>query len=114
MKYILLLTITISFVFSCSPAYKFNTDKAAFDASKIKMIFKSVADMNDSYFELKENNFFEFYRQLFDSIKNTSYPGTYTQKGDTLYLKFYDKKGLKLLGDKAIVREKKNEIVFFK
>ena len=70
--------------------------------------------MNDSYFELKENNFFEFYRQLFDSIKNTSYPGTYTQKGDTLYLKFYDKAGLKLLGSKAVVREKKNEIVFFK
>ena len=28
--------------------------------------------MNDSYFEIKENNFFEFYRQLFDSVKNTS------------------------------------------
>ena len=109
-----LITILSTIIFSCSPAYKFNTDKPLFEASKVQMSFKSVADLNDSYFELKENNFFEFYRQLFDSVKNTSYPGRYSKKGDTLFLKFYNKKGLQLLGSKAVVNEKKKQIVFFK
>lgn len=69
--------------------------------------------MNDSYFEIKENNYFEFYRQLFDSVKNTSYPGTYTVTNDTFNLKFYDKRGKKFLGSKAVVNESKNEIIFF-
>ncbi|MCP9752524.1 hypothetical protein [Ferruginibacter sp. HRS2-29] len=100
---------------SCSPAAKFRKDKSAFDASKTIQSFKAVADMNDSYFELKENNFFEFYRQLFDSVKNTSFPGRYTMKGDTMMLKFYDQKGgVLLLGSKAIVHGNKKEIVFFK
>jgi hypothetical protein len=114
MKYILASLIIVCAVISCSPAYKFNKDKRAFEASKVQQSFKSVADMNDSYFEIKENNFFEFYRQLFDSIKNTSYPGRYEQRGDTLYLKFYDKKGLALLGSKAVIKGGKKEIVFFK
>lgn len=114
MRYIVAFVIFTFLTISCSPAYQFNKDKSAFDASKVQQSFKSVADMNDSYFELKENNFFEFYRQLFDSVKNTIYPGRYTQKGDTLYLKFYDKKGIELLGSKAIIREAKKEIVFFK
>lgn len=75
------------------------------------MSFKSVADMNDSYFILKENNFFEFYRQLFDSVKNTRYPGKYSKSGDTLLLEFYDKKGYEILGKKAIIN--KNDIIFF-
>ncbi|RYY69187.1 MAG: hypothetical protein EOO13_10235 [Chitinophagaceae bacterium] len=114
MKYILLLAIVFGLFYSCSPAYKFNRDKAAFESSAVTRSFKSVADMNDSYFELKENHFFEFYRQLFDSVKNTVYPGKYEIKGDTLHLEFYDKKGKALLGSKAIIRESKNEIVFFK
>jgi len=98
---------------ACSPAVKFRRDEARFNASAVKMQFKAVADMNDSYFEVRENNFFEFYRQLFDSIKNTRYPGTYSTRGDTLLLHFYDKKATALLGSKAVIRNKK-EVIFFR
>lgn len=101
-------------IYSCSPSLNFSKDKNAFEASPVTRSFKSVADMNDSYFEIRENGFFEFYRQLFDSVKNTAYPGKFELKGDTLHLKFYDKKGKQLLGSKAVIRETKNEIVFFK
>lgn len=84
-----------------------------FDASSVQQSFRSVADMNDSYFEIRENNFFEFYRQLFDSVKNTRYPGKYTKNGDTLVLNFYNKKGEDVLGRKALVKGNK-EIVFFR
>ena len=114
MKFYFTLFITIATIFSCSPALKFKKDRDAFNASAVIRSFKSVADMNDSYFEIRENNFFEFYRQLFDSVKNSSYPGRYTLNGDTLYLNFYDKKGKELLGSKAVIKETKNEIVFFK
>lgn len=70
--------------------------------------------MNDAYFVIKENNYFEFYRELFDSIKNTRYPGKYEMKEDTLLLKFYDKNGSKLLGNKAVIDTAKNQILFFK
>ena len=107
--------ISLSLLFvACSPSARFRQDKAAFNASKITHSFKSVADMNDSYFELRENGFFEFYRQLFDSVKNTVYPGKYTVTGDTLRLSFYDKKGTALLGSKAVIKAGKKEIVFFK
>ncbi len=112
-NYIILATALLASV-SCSHQIKFNRDKQAFESSKVKMSFVSVADMNDSYFELKENNFFEFYRQLFDSVKNTRYPGRYTQQGDTLFLKFYNPKGKELLGNKAVINEKKKQIIFFK
>ena len=82
------------------------------DHAKTLRSFKSVADMNDAYFELKENNYFDFYRQLFDSVKNSRYPGKYTVIGDTLYLDFFDKKGLEILGSKAVIRS--DDIVFFK
>ncbi len=100
--------------FSCSPNHKFSKDKALFEASAVQMSFTSVADMNDSYFVIRENNFFEFYRQLFDSIKNTSYPGRYTKSGDTLLLHFYNKKGIEILGNKALVDQDKKQIRFFK
>ena len=101
-------------LYSCSPASKFKQDKPLFDSAAITMRFKSVADMNDSYFVIKEDNFFEFYRLLFDSVKNSSYPGRYSKKGDTLLLQFYDKKGRAILGNKALVDEGKNKITFFK
>jgi hypothetical protein len=110
----LILPALIICFFSCSPAFKFKKDKALFDASAVQQSFKSVADMNDSYFVIKENNFFEFYRQLFDSVKNTNYPGKYTKNGDTLILHYYNKKGYELLGRKALISGNKNEIVFFK
>ena len=62
---------------------------------------------------LKENNFFEFYRELFDSVKNTSYPGKYTKNGDTLFLTFYNKRGNELLSNKALINPDKKEIIFF-
>ncbi|MBC7866319.1 MAG: hypothetical protein H7X88_02185 [Gloeobacteraceae cyanobacterium ES-bin-316] len=114
MKYVLLICTLTCISFSCSPAYKFNQDKAAFNSSKVQLSFTSIADMNDSYFDIRENNFFEFYRQLFDSVKNTSYPGKYTRQGDTLYLDFYNKKGKDLLGSKAVINGGKKSIVFFK
>ena len=51
-----LITVLLA---SCSPEWKFKKDKALFEASKVEMRFTSVADMNDSYFIIKENNFFE-------------------------------------------------------
>jgi len=113
MKLLLLFILVITFLFSCSSTNSFKKDKAVFDASKVNMSFKSVADMNDTYFVIKENNFVEFYKQLFDSVKNSSYPGKYTKSGDTLLLWFYNKKAFDLLGKKALINEEKKEIIFF-
>jgi hypothetical protein len=114
MKYILSVLFIGIMGVACSPAARFKKDEAEFKASKVVMSFTSIADMNDAHFDIKENNYFEFYRQLFDSVKNTHYPGRYTRQGDTLYLKYYDSKGKKVLGTKAVVHEGKKEIVFFK
>lgn len=112
MKFIQLILFFVCFG-SCSPAHQFNKDRILFESSKVIMKFKSVADLNDSYFEIKENDFFEFYRELFDSVKNSSYPGKFTKKGDTMLLRFYNKKGLQLLGSKALITNNKKEIIFF-
>ncbi len=114
MKYILLVLCIGCIALACSPSARFKKDEVAFKASKVVMSFTSIADMNDAHFDIKENNYFEFYRQLFDSVKNTNYPGSYTRMGDTLYLKYYDRKGKRVLGSKAVVHEGKKEIVFFK
>ena len=98
---------------SCSPRLNFKKDESMFRASKPVTTYKAFADMNDAYFVIKENNFFEFYRELFDSVKNTSYPGKYTKNGDTLYLQFYNEKGNNLLGNKALINTEKKEIIFF-
>lgn len=111
LKYPGLIFLTF-FLINCSNT-RFNRDKERFEASKVSMTFKSVSDLNDDYFEIRENNFFEFYKQLFDSVKNTRYPGTYTMDGDTMILKFYNKKGEKLLGKKAYINNNKREIIFF-
>ncbi len=84
-----------------------------FEASQVITKYKAIADMNDAYFVIKENNFFEFYRALFDSVKNTSYPGKYTKNGDTLFLSFYNKRGNELLGNKTLINPDKKEIIFF-
>ncbi|MDB5201840.1 MAG: hypothetical protein JWQ27_1249 [Ferruginibacter sp.] len=111
---IALLTLFLSGLLSCAPLHSFKRDRKLFEQSAVTMKFIAVADMNDSYFEIRENNFFEFYRQLFDSVKNTQYPGTYTRTGDTLLLNFYDKKGIDILGTKAWLNPHKKEIRFFK
>lgn len=113
MKFSLLTFSLAIFLISCSTSGNFKNEKPAFEASKVIMSFKSVADMNDSYFVIKENNFFEFYKALYDSVKNTRYPGKYTKNGDTMLLSFYNKKGLALLGHKALVDKNNKEIVFF-
>ncbi|MEX0635236.1 MAG: hypothetical protein WD135_00600 [Ferruginibacter sp.] len=113
MKYVFFV-LGLFLLYACSASYRFNKDKVAFNASKETMIFKSVADMNDAYFVIKENNFFEFYRELFDSIKNTRYPGKYELKNDTLLLKFYNNKGVKLIGNKAVIDSAKNHIVLIR
>ena len=116
LKQVKLLTflLAVSIFLSCNRSMSFRKDKAAFEASATTRSFKSVADMNDAYFEIKENGYFDFYRQLFDSVKNSRYPGKFELRNDTMYLHFYDKRGRELLGNKAVVHEKKNEIQFFK
>lgn len=108
-SFILLSLVIIS---SCSLFKDVPNKTKAIDQAKVLRSFKSVADMNDSYFLIKDNNYFDFYRQLFDSVKNTRYPGKYIQKSDTIYLNFFDKKGEALLGTKAII--KGEDILFFK
>ena len=112
MKFILGICI-IATIFSCADTRSFRRDKTLFESSAIITQYKAIEDMNDSYFVIKENNFFEYYKQLFDSVKNTGYPGKYTKKGDTLYLNFYNKKGISILGSKAIINQSKKEIIFF-
>ena len=108
-----IVIVQIAVLISCSPSTNFSKDRNLFEASKVITKYKAVADMNDAYFIIKENNFFEFYRELFDSIKNTSYPGKYSKNGDTLYLNFYNKKGNNLLSNKALINTVKKEIIFF-
>ncbi len=109
-----LIIISVSLIIiSCSPTNAFKKDKTAFDASAIITKYKAIGDLNDSYFTIKENNFFEFYMQLFDSVKNTAYPGKYTKSGDTLFLNFYNKGAEAFLGSKALINNNKKEIVFF-
>lgn len=99
---------------SCSSGSKFQRDKPAFEASKVEKHFTSIANMNDAHFEMRENNFFEFYRLLFDSVKNTSFPGKYVRSGDTLLLQFYSKKGKSHLGSRAVIDSVANHISFYK
>jgi hypothetical protein len=112
MKYI--SSVIILFVFiSCNETGKLGKDKPLFESSAIITKYKAVEDMNDSYFVIKENNFFEYYKQLFDTVKNTRYPGKYLKNGDTMILTFYNKKGSDILGNKALINQNKKEILFF-
>lgn len=112
--YKLFVIILISIFFTaCSAEHAFQKDKQSFEAAAVIKKYKAIADMNDAYFVIKENNYFEFYRQLFDSVKNTSYPGRYTKIGDTLLLNFYNIKGKDFLGSKALINPAKKEIIFF-
>ncbi len=98
---------------SCGNMREFKTPKKSFSSSADIGTYKAIADMNDSYFVIKENNFFEFYMQLFDSVKNTSYPGTYKRNGDTLHLHFYNSRGKLLLGSNALINAEKKEVIFY-
>lgn len=107
----LTLFIIIAAALSCNQ-YSKNLEKDIRNNPPLAT-YKSIGDMNDSYFVVREGNVFEFYMQLFDSVKNTRYPGRYTKNGDTLYLEFHNKKGEDLLGSKALINQHKKEIVFF-
>jgi hypothetical protein len=110
----LISTITLIIIIcSCANSGGFKKDKALFESSAVVTKYKAVGDLNDSYFTIKENNFFEFYMQLFDSVKNTAYPGKYTKNGDTLFLNFYNKVAEGFLGSKALINNAKKEIIFF-
>jgi hypothetical protein len=103
----------VATIISCGTTNSFKKDEASFNASKVVTQYKAIGDLNDSYFSIKENNYFEFYMQLFDSIKNTSYPGKFTLQGDTMLLNFYNTKAKAILGTKAYIDKAKKEIVFF-
>ncbi len=109
----ILLIVAVALLSACAMNHNKFTKKtkAQFDASPVVRSFTSVADLNDAYFDLKANNYFEFYRQLFDTLKNTQYPGKYRKEGDTLYLSFFDKKGPEMLGKKAVI--KNDKIIFY-
>jgi hypothetical protein len=109
----LIIIAILIIVISCASTNNFKKDKTAFDAAVVIMKYKAIGDLNDSYFTIRQNNFFEFYMQLFDSVKNTSYPGKYTKSGDTLFLNFYNKGAEVFLGSKALINNDKKEIIFF-
>lgn len=109
----LIACIFISTMCSCFAGHNFRRDKPLFDSSPVITRYKAVADMNDAYFVIKQNHFFEFYHLLFDSVQNSRYAGRYTLKGDTLLLSFYRHRGEKLLGSKALINPVKKEIIFF-
>lgn len=110
---VLMLICGTAFILSCGATSHFKKDKTLFQSSAIINQYKAIGDLNDSYFAIKENNFFEFYMQLFDSVKNTSYPGKYAKNGDTLFLTFYNKPAQAFLGTKALINTTKKEIIFF-
>ncbi len=81
--------------------------------AKVISTFRSTSDMNDSHFSLKEGDYFEFYKSLYDSVKNTVYGGTYKKNGDTVFLNFFDKTGEDILGNRALINSENNKIYFF-
>jgi hypothetical protein len=103
------------FLFSCASTREFKTNMKAVEKAAVLKSFKNVVEgVNDSYFEIKENNYFDSYRLLFDSVKNTRYAGTYTSNAgnDTIALQFFKSKGQMILGSKAVIKGK--NITFFK
>ncbi len=102
------------FLFSCASSKEFKKNMQSVDDAVVLKSFKNVVEgVNNSYFEIKENNYFDSYRLLFDSVKNTRYAGTYTSEigNDTIALKFFHSKGVKMLGSKAVIKGK--NITFF-
>ena len=110
----IIASVLLLLMFACNPGKAlWKKDKQAFEASKVLSQFKSVSDMNDMFFEIRENNFFYTYRRLFDSVKNTEFKGRYSLVGDTMMLKFYQHGGEDILGHKAMIVNNGNELIFF-
>lgn len=74
--------------------------------------FTSISDLNDSYFTITEDNRFEYYKLLFDSVKNTTYSGSYKLVLDTLFLTFEQEEGKQLFGERAQIDTLNNRIIF--
>lgn len=108
-----MIIIFILLFSGCNSKKEQKTDLLKLEKAKIISTFKSSSDMNNSYFILKEGNYFEFYKNLYDSIKNTHFAGKYSRKGDTLILNFWDNKGEEIFGNRAIINTEKNKIYFF-
>lgn len=111
MKGVVILFLIL--VFSCNSSKKQGNDLENLEKAKVIKTFKATSDMNDSYFSLKENNYFEFYKSLYDSVKNTVYGGKYSKIGDTLVLNFFDNKGDSLFGNRAVINSENSKIYFF-
>jgi hypothetical protein len=77
------------------------------------MSFVSISDMNDAHFELRKDGSFEYYRLLFDSLKNSTISGTWKKQADTILLIYNDTASEKILGPKAMINQQKHEISFF-
>ncbi len=102
------------FLVACVCSREFKKNMKSVDDAVVLKSFKNVVEgVNNSYFEIKENNYFDSYRLLFDSVKNTRYAGTYTSQAgsDTISLKFFHSKGVNMLGSKAVIKGK--NITFF-
>lgn len=108
-----MLLLVLLVLLACNTAEKKDAASPATTALEKDLSFRAVADMNDCHFTLKKDGSFEFYRLLFDSIKNSSYTGNYTLAGDTLMLMYDQSEAIELLGPKALIDHKKNEITFF-
>ncbi len=72
----------------------------------------SLSDLNDCYLSLSEDWKFEYYKMLFDSIKNTEFTGTYQLQHDTILLNFDKKEGENLLGNRLVMDENRENIIF--
>lgn len=58
------------------------------DKRKAPVIF--AAKQDDYYFNLRQNSFFDYFGQNQASGKTELYAGTYTRKGDSLFLGFHN------------------------
>ena len=111
MKNILILVSVL--LFSCKHLLKKENDFDKMKKAKVISTFRATSDMNDSYFLLKEGNYFEFYKSLYDSLKNTVYGGTFSEHLDTIKLNFFNPEGEKIFGNRAILNKENNEINFY-
>lgn len=112
MKYLLSIAFLVLAV-SCNNAEQKSEELPPLTEQKaFNKTFMSLSDLNDCYFTLTENNQFEYYKMLLDSIKNTEFTGQYKIVNDTIYLTFDKEEGKNLLGYRVIIDENAENIVF--
>lgn len=111
MKTLTALVTTCLFIACNAPAEKPVETLSPAPETGIRKTFMSLSDLNDCYFSFSEDGKFEYYKMLFDSIKNTEFTGTYQLQNDTFFLQFDKKEGEELLGNRLIMDENKENIV---